>query len=72
MLDRGRVRVVGGAGRTAHRIVAGPAVARLLIGSEEPAVLAVQSGIRFAGRGEELAAALFPKQWPALSLVDHF
>lgn len=68
----GRVRVAPKARKSRNRIVAGRAVAKLLIGSAGPAALAMQSGISFAGRAAELAEALFPEQWPMLSLLDHF
>ncbi len=68
----GKVGLAASPRNTAHRIIAGAAVARLLIGSEQPHVLAMQSGVRYAGRGMELAEALFPKQWPMLSMLDHF
>jgi len=71
-LAAGRVRVEARSSRTRHRIAAGRHVARLLIGSEPPSVLARQSGIAFRGRAAELAEALFPAQWPMLHPIDHY
>lgn len=71
-ISPGRVRVVAGSGKTAHRIAAGPEIARLIIGSEPPSVLAAQSQIRFHGAAAELAEALFPRQWPMLNQLDHY
>ncbi len=68
----GKVRVTSKQRKARNRIVAGPAVARLLIGSAEPAAVALQSGVRFSGRGAALAEALFPKQWPMHYALDHF
>ena len=59
-------------GEAANRLEAGPAAARLILGSESPATLAVQEQVRFTGNAAELAEALFPAQWPALYAVDHF
>ena len=71
-LSGGKVKLAPGAGRTAHRISAGPDVARMLIGSEPPSVLAAQSGVRFRGAADELAEVLFPHQWPMRYALDGF
>jgi len=71
-IANGRVRLAPRPTKTPHRIVAGPAVARLIIGSADPATLAAQSQVRFTGAAAELAEALFPKQWPMLNQLDHF
>ena len=72
LIARGRVRVEGPAGRTPHRIAAGPVAARLILGSDSPAALTIQSGVRYSGEALALAEALFPGQWPTLSQIDHF
>ncbi|KKL71454.1 hypothetical protein LCGC14_2094740, partial [marine sediment metagenome] len=71
-ISSSRVRVVDTAARSADRIVAGPEIARLLLGSESPAVLAAQSGIRFTGSADKLAEALLPAQWPMHYTLDHY
>ncbi len=71
-LAGGKVRVAPGGGRTSHRILAGPSVARLIVGSESPEVLAEQGQVRFRGDALELAEAMFPPQWPALNNLDRF
>jgi len=69
----GKVRVARSDGRLpAHRIVADRQVARLIIGSEPPSVLAAQGHVRFAGAGAELAEALFPHQWPMRNALDGY
>ena len=71
-IARGKVRVGAGRPRSANRIIAGAAVARLIIGSEPPAVLARQGHVKFRGAAGELAEALFPRQWPMLNQLDRF
>lgn len=70
-LEKGAVAVLPKAGACPNAISGGKAVARLLIGSEEPATLALQ-GMKFAGAAMELAEAIFPRQWPMLNQLDHF
>lgn len=67
----GSVQLAEG-GRGGNVIQAGPNAARLIIGSESPAVLAEQGMVRFKNRAANLAEALFPAQWPMLSTLDHF
>ncbi len=71
-ISAGRVAVAPGAVKTPNLIRAGPAVARLVIGSEGPSLLAEQSDIRCRGGAADLAEALFPQQWPMLGAIDHF
>ena len=68
----GKVRVAPRVAAGPNRIVAGHAVARLIIGSELPAVLAEQSAVKFRGAAADLAEALFPHQWPMLGAIDHY
>ena len=71
-IANGQVRVAPRVMATPNRIVAGHSAARLIIGSEPPAVLAEQSAVKFRGAGLGLAEALFPHQWPMLSAIDHY
>jgi len=68
----GRVRLADRTGRAANRIVAGREIARLIIGSEAPSVLAEQGDVSVHGRAAELAEALFPQRWPMDCALDHF
>jgi predicted N-acetyltransferase YhbS len=58
--------------KSSHRIVAGPATARLLIGATAPSELILQSDVRFTGDALPLAEILFPAQWPMLCQLDGF
>jgi hypothetical protein len=55
-----------------HRIVAGPALGRLLIGSDEPGEVARQESVTFEGLGEALCQALFPPMHPMMSHWDEY
>ena len=55
-----------------HCIEAGPALGRLLIGSDAPAEVARQEGVSFEGLGEALCSALFPSMHPMLSHWDEY
>jgi hypothetical protein len=57
---------------TGHNIHAGPALARLLIGSDEPGEVMQQEGIKTTGRGAELARVLFPNMRPMMSHWDEY
>jgi len=67
----GKVSVVDRPARPAGRVRAGAEIARMLLGSEPPSVLAAQGDVRFTGAAAELAEALFPAQWPMMGILDH-
>ena len=67
----GRVRVAA-PGRTRHAIRGGEGLARLLIGSEEPAEVIAAARMRVSGDGAQLAEALFPEQHPTLGSADRY
>ncbi|KPK85705.1 MAG: hypothetical protein AMJ81_03105 [Phycisphaerae bacterium SM23_33] len=71
-ISNGSIRVAAAKVRTANRILAGQEIARLLIGSEAPSVLAAQSQVSLHGAATELAEVLFPQQWPMLNQLDHY
>lgn len=55
-----------------HRVHGGWAIARLLIGSDEPGEIARQEGITFTGEAEALVEVLFPNLHPMMSHWDEF
>jgi predicted N-acetyltransferase YhbS len=55
-----------------HVITAGPALGRLLIGSEDPDEIIRQEDIRLSGDAGELAGVLFPNRHPMMSHWDEF
>ncbi|HAY84875.1 MAG TPA: hypothetical protein DCY42_08135 [Chloroflexi bacterium] len=55
-----------------HQVQAGWALARLLIGSDEPGEIAQQEGITFSGQAEDLVEILFPNLHPMMSHWDEF
>ena len=69
-LDRGAVQVRTGASE--HAIQAGPALGRLLIGSDDPGEIIQQEGITLTGQARELAEVLFPNLHPVMSHWDEF
>jgi len=72
-VDRGEVALADQAvGRVEHAIRGGEEIARLLLGSAEPAEVAEPGGIRTRGAGRELLEALFPPQQPMLSRWDYY
>ncbi len=62
-IDRGKMQVTT---KTASPdgITAGPALGRLLVGSDEPDEILRQEGITVTGMGAELLAVLFPNLYP--------
>jgi predicted N-acetyltransferase YhbS len=56
----------------AHVIRGGPAIARLLIGSDDPAEVIRQEGMDCTGQAAELAEVLFPNLRPVLSHWDEY
>jgi predicted N-acetyltransferase YhbS len=70
-LDNGEVRV-GKSAVSEHRLIAGAALGRLLIGSDEPEEVIREEGIVCQGRGAELAQVLFPNMRPMMSHFDEY
>ena len=70
-INAGRVSVVE-APVGDHSLPAGFAMARLLIGSDEPEEILRQAGVVCAGDGAELAQVLFPNLHPMLSHWDEY
>jgi hypothetical protein len=69
-IEHGAVQVVDKA--SGGHTLAGPALVRLLIGSDYPAEVIQQEGIRCKGQGFELAQVLFPNLNPMLSHWDEY
>jgi hypothetical protein len=55
-----------------HRVDGGWGIARLLIGSDEPAEIARQEGIAFSRKSDQLVEVLFPNLYPMMSHWDEF
>lgn len=55
-----------------NRITAGPALGRLLIGSDTPEEIARQEEVTFGGLGETLCRVLFPPMHPMMSHWDEY
>ena len=55
---------------TKHRILGGPGIGRLLIGSDEPAELIRQENMTCSGDAMNLVGVLFPNLYPMLSQWD--
>lgn len=55
-----------------HMLSGGPALGRLLIGSDAPAEVIRQEGMTYTGLGGELAEVLFPNLHPVMSHWDEF
>ena len=70
-IDRARIQV-SSAPTGKHQVQAGWALARLLIGSDEPGEIAQQEGITFSGQAEDLVEILFPNLHPMMSHWDEF
>ena len=70
-LENGRITLTN-TSPDEHAIHAGPALARLLIGSDDPDEIMRQEAIACTGVGAELARVLFPNQHPRLSQWDEF
>ncbi|MBN1917300.1 MAG: GNAT family N-acetyltransferase [Verrucomicrobia bacterium] len=71
VINRGAVRVAPPA-RTRHLIRGGDAIARLLLGSDEPDEVIEGGGIRTTGDARMLARVLFPNERPNLCNLDHY
>jgi predicted N-acetyltransferase YhbS len=70
-LDKGAVRIEETT-NSKDQIIAGAALGRLLIGSDEPDEVILEEGITCQGRGAELAQVLFPNMHPMMSHFDEF
>jgi hypothetical protein len=72
-LARGRVRVRPGSdGRAGATVRGGWALARLIIGSDEPLEVCEAGRIRLGGDAARLVPVLFPAQQPMLQRADRF
>lgn len=72
-IDAGRVEVKpGAADQSDHRLCGGPALARLLIGSDDPDEVVRQEGMLCSGLALPLARVLFPNLHPLLSHWDEY
>lgn len=69
-IDRSAVQVTDG--RSEHSIQAGPALGRLLIGSDEPEEIIRQEDIVLNGQANEFVKVLFPNLHPMMSHYDEF
>jgi len=70
-IEHGSVRISGSpAGE--HGIEGGPAIARLLIGSDDPGEVIRQEHISCQGAGWDLAMILFPNLYPMMSHWDEY
>ncbi len=68
-IDRGRVTVTGGA--SSPNVIRGDhAVAKLLVGGDDPADVLTVEGAEASERAAALAAVLFPNQYPQLANPD--
>jgi hypothetical protein len=70
-IDGGGVRVTG-TGADEHSIDGGAAVARFLIGSDEPGEIIQQAGMVCTGEAAGLASVLFPNLYPVMSHWDEY
>lgn len=55
-----------------HIIHGGPAIARLLIGSDDPVEIMEQDAMHFTGQAADLVRVLFPNMYPMLSHWDEY
>ncbi|HZU86539.1 MAG TPA: GNAT family N-acetyltransferase [Anaerolineaceae bacterium] len=70
-IDRGQV-TLRAHGESENILRGGAALARLLIGSDDPAEVIRQEGMQCHGAAAELAEVLFPNLYPMLSHWDEF
>ena len=71
VINRGNVRIAPPT-RTKHAIRGGAAIARLLLGSDEPDEVIDGGGIRTTGDARTLARVLFPNERPNLCSLDRY
>ena len=70
-IEKGTVQIVDGT-PAAHGIQGGAALARLLIGSDEPEEIVEQAAMVCTGQAADLAAVLFPNCHPMMSHWDEY
>lgn len=70
-IDAGKIRIVEPA-LGEHSLLAGPALARFIIGSDHPAEIIQQEGIICNGNAAELVNVLFPNLNPMMSHFDEY
>ena len=58
--------------RTKHVVRAGPHVAQLVMGTDDPLEVAERGRMRLAGDARELVRVLFPRQYPMLCARDRY
>jgi len=71
VMNRSHVRVETG-GRSKHAIRGCDEVAQLLIGTDDPHATAAAAAMKLRGDAVHLAAVLFPRQDPMMSLRDRY
>lgn len=71
-IKNGRVKVVPGPVKSAHAVHAGAALAQLLIGTDDPALVCAQQNIKLTGAAAELLPILFPQQPILLYQADRY
>ena len=71
VVNRGQVRVAT-ATKTKHAVRGGEAIARLILGSDEPDAIIEAGGIRTTGDARMLARVLFLGQRPSLCMLDGY
>ncbi|MCP4360301.1 MAG: GNAT family N-acetyltransferase [Chloroflexi bacterium] len=69
--ENGRIQITTNSAEQ-HTIQGGPAIARLLIGSDEPDEIIRQEEMTCTGIADELASVLFPNMCPMLSHWDEY
>jgi len=67
----GRIEVRAGE-PSVHCLLGGAALARLLIGSDEPAEIRQQDQMEYSGQAAELTDVLFPNLYPVMSQWDEY
>lgn len=71
VIDRSQVRVAAPV-KSKHKIIGGNELARLLIGSEEPAEVIEAGRMKLTGDAAALVEVLFPNQHPMLNKWDRY
>ncbi|MFW5839215.1 MAG: GNAT family N-acetyltransferase [Planctomycetota bacterium] len=71
-IREGKIQVAPAESLGQHGVEAGPAAARLLIGSDQPAQVARDAGLKLQGDAPLLLEALFPARQPMLRRLDSF
>ncbi|MCP5094502.1 MAG: GNAT family N-acetyltransferase [Chloroflexi bacterium] len=71
-IGNGRFHISSNTAKSDHTIQGGPAIARLLIGSDEPDEIMQQEKMHHTGIADQLARVLFPNMYPMLSHWDEY